>query len=289
MSTALTTGRKFDPTFYGLHTNQQVLALCLAVVLLFVFMASVRLFGIDTANDICKILGLAEIGFGIYIGRSQSRLYHFECTWRFILSMFRGTDHIEKHADGGLEKTKDFSYIKWIHKGGFIEYFYKAKTRPHNWGAIYWLDAFDPETLKTFLMETTKLFQGLPDKTVLKTSVNIRNDLKDYSEPITIQLQNNDMPKIVRESMVEHEKFIKQAQIKNYENYMLVLIDYTSSKKKAIKTLDIACDSISKVLKEDMKIENHRLASAGEVREAFFGQVTFNVHQKRRFTDDVQI
>jgi hypothetical protein len=289
MSAPLTTGRKFDPTFCGLHTNQQVLALALLVILLFVFMTSVRIVGIDQANKICLLVGFIEFGFGLYIGRSQSRLYHFECTWRFILSMVAGTDHIEKYAKTGMKKTKKFSYIKWIHKGGFIEYFHEAKTRPHNWGMIIWLDAFEPEVLNTFINDAARMFQGVPDKTVIKTSVNIRNDLQDYAEPITIQLQENDMPQIVRESMMEHEKLIKHAQIKNYENYMLIMIDYTSSKKKAIKRLDIAANTISKVLREDLDIENHRLATVGEVREAFFGQVTYNVHQKRRFEEDVSI
>jgi hypothetical protein len=242
----------------------------------------------DTAHIICLVFGLIETGLGFYIGRSQSRLYHFECTWRFIFSMVSKTSYIEKYGDNGLQKSKEFSYIKWIHDGGFIEFFHYPKKRPHNWGVIIWLDAFDPESLKTFILNTQNMLIGLPDKTVLKTSVNIRNDLQDYSEPITIQLQENDMPTIVRESMIEHEKYIKMAQIKNYENYMMVLIDYTASKKKAIKLLKITINSISGVLRE-MEIDNHVLASAGEVREAFYGQVTFNVHQKRRLADDVTI
>lgn len=288
MSDPLTTGRKFNPTFYGLHQNQQILAGSLLFIEMCIFMISHRLLGIGLTYRICLVTGIILLGFGVYVGRSQTRLYRFECTWRFILSMAIGETHIEKFSEGGLKKAKDFAYLKWIHRGGFIEYFYDPKKRPHNWGAIIWLDAFDPENLQAFMLEVQRMLMGLKDKTVLKTSVNIRNDLRDYAEPITIMLQQNDMPEIVRESMMEHEQLIKTAQIKNYENYMLVLIDYTASKNKAIKTLKITLNSISEVLRA-MDIENHQLESAAEVREAFFGQVTYNVHQARKVNDDVLI
>jgi len=119
---------------------------------------------------------------------------------------------------------------------------------------------------------------GLPDRTLIKTTMKVRSDLTDYSEPIKVELRKNRIPQIVRESMYEHQQICEQADEKSYSNHMLVLIDYTASAEKAKHTLDIVLHAVSEVL-DDMAIGNRRLTTEDEIFEMFYGDITFNFHR----------
>lgn len=240
-----------------------------------------------TTNMVAIALAFIETGIFFYVGRSQSRLYRFECFMRFLLSFQFGTDSIEKHSEKGLKNAQDFSHIKKVHTGGYIEYI-PSKERPNNFGGIIKLKAFSPEKLKNFTDNVERMIIGIPDRSTLKTVITIRKDLNDFSLPLQNQLNDMSLPKIVRESGIECKTFITQANNKSYENYMLVLIPYTASKKEAKQKLDITLNSVSKIL-TDMKLDNEVLKTIPAIKEAFFSQITYNFHSSRRFSDDVKI
>jgi hypothetical protein len=285
----LTTSRPFELTFYGLHRNQQLLAGLLLIPLFSIYIIGNKFmpWSYHTVNTIAEIVFVIEALIFFYIGRSETRLYKCERFFRFMGSLYFNTDSVEKYAEGGLKRAQDFSHIKKVHRGGYIEYI-PTKERPNNFGGIINLHAFSPENLKNFTQNAERMIIGVPDRSVLKTSINIRKDIKDLSMPLQIQLTDESLPPIVRKSIIECKTFIKQANNKSYENYMLVLIPYIANEKIAKQTLDITLDSISKVL-TDMKIKNEVLKTIPEIKEAFFSQVTYNIHQSRRVADDVKI
>lgn len=278
-SIPLTVTRKIDISFYSLRKNQQYLVMFLLFLLSLTLMIGVRTIGYNLTNKIVLVQTIIEALVFFYIGRSPARLYRCERFVRFLYFMQTGADTVEKFAEKGLKKVRDVSNIKKIHFGGFVEYFY-SKTRPHNWSVFFELQAFKPDSIVSFLRSTEKMFTGLPDRSAVKTTMTIRNDLKDYAEPIKNELNKEGMPQIVRQSMYEHQKFIESANIKTYGNYLIFYLPYTASKKEAIKNLKIASKNISRSLREN-KIKHKRLKYAWQIRKVFHGVITYNYHDSR--------
>lgn len=285
----MTTSRPFELTFYGLHKNQQILFGILLIPLFSVYIIGNQFlpWSYHTINHVAAIVFVIESCIFFHIGRSEQRLYLFERWLRFIISLYRGTDSVEKYSENGLKQARDFSYMKKIHTGGYIEYI-PTKERPNNFGGIIKLNAFSPENLKNFTENVERMLKGVPDRSTLKTTINIRKDLKDLTLPLQVQLNDESLPQVVRQSIIECKTFIKQANNKSYENYMLVLIPYTANEKLAKQTLDITLNAISEVLIE-MKIGNEILTTIPKIKEAFFSQITYNIHQSGRFVEDVKI
>ncbi len=275
-STPLTITRKIDITFYSLRKNQQYLLMFLLFLLSLTLLIGIRLVGYSLTNKIALVQAVIEVLVFLYIGRSPARLYRFEKYFRFLVSMQTGEDTVEKYAEKGLKKVRDVSNIKKIHFGGFVEYFY-SKKKPNNWAVFFELQAFKPDKIVSFLQQTEKMFMGLEDGAVLKTTMTVRDDLKDYAEPIKSALNKDQMPLIVRQSMYEHQEYIKNAKIKTYGNYMVYYLPYTASKKEATKKLKIASKNISRALR-DNKIKHKRLKWAWQIHKVFHGVVTYNYH-----------
>lgn len=273
----LTVSRKFDPTVYGLHKNQQSLLMKLAVVLMFFFWGGVFTVGLDLAVKASAVLAGIELLFFMWIGGSPSNLYHFECWCRFLKSIYKGEDYIEKHGANGMQKARHLTHIKKIHDGKYIEYFF-TKVRPHNWGVMLRLDSFQPDDLEQFALNVERMLIGNPDKTLIKTFLHVRSDLTDYAEPIRKELQRNRIPQIVRDSMFEFQLMCEAADSKSFENHMLVLIDYTANAERAMGKLDIIVNSIQEIL-NDMEIGNEILNSEEKILGMFYGHVTYGVHQ----------
>jgi hypothetical protein len=279
MSVPLTTSRKFDPTIYGLQKNQQILILILCLPLSFTFIVGCLAFGVGTGFRLSMFALAVDIIIFILIGMNPANLYHFECTLRFLKDIKTGNDFIFKHGKKGIQKAKNLFHIKKIHSDGSIE-FTNTKQRPQNFGSIIELKTFSPEDMEVFSENAERMLIGLPDRTLIKTTMKVRSDLNDYSEPIKAELRKNRVPQIVRESMHQHQIICEQADEKSYTNHMLVLIDYTASAEKARHMLDIVLHAISEVL-DDMEIGNRRLTSQDEILEMFYGDITFNIHGMR--------
>ena len=285
-STPLTVTRKIDVTFYSMRKNQQYLLLFLLFLLSITLLVGSRTVGYHLTNKIVLAQTIIEALVFLYIGRSSARLYKFERYIRFLMLMQSGEDTIEKFSEKGLKKVRDVSNIKKIHFLGFVEYFH-SKKRPNNWAIFYELQAFKPDKIVPFLQSVEKMFTGLMDQSVLKSTLTIRNDLKDYAEPIKIELNKEGMPSIVRQSLYEHQKFIETANIKTYGNYLVYYLPYTASKKVAIQNLKIASKNISRALK-DNKIKHKRLKWAWQIHKVFHSVITYNYHDSRdgRFEDE---
>lgn len=278
-SIPLTVTRNIDITFYTLRKNQQYLLMFLLFLLSMTFLVGITTIGHTLTNKIASVQIVLEALVFYYIGRSPARLYRCERLVRFLYYMQTGQDTVEKFAENGLKKVRDVSNIKKIHFSGFVEYFY-SKKRPHNWAVFFELQAFKPDSMVSFLKSVEKMFTGLPDRSAVKTTMTIRNDIKDFAEPIKNELNKEGMPLIVRQSMYEHQKYIESANIKTYGNYLVFYLPYTASKKEAIKNLKIASKNISRALREN-KIKHKRLKWAWQIHKVFNGVITYNYHDSR--------
>lgn len=278
--TPMTGNRNFDPTVLGLHKNQQLLLFILIFPLMGCFLLGTFVLGSHLGVYVSIGFAALEAIFFLAVGRSTASLYHFERNLRFLWSVHRGTDYINKYGNRGIQKARSLTHIKKIHKGGYIEYFFD-QTRPHNWGGIISLKTFTPEDLEVFKVNVERMWIGLPDHSIIKTTLKVRSDLTDHAESIRKELGKEGLPQIIRESMDEHRIMCELANEKSYENHMLVLLSYSASPDGAKHQLDIMIKTITEIL-EGMKIGCRRLEIQEEIEDMFFGDITFNVHGLRR-------
>ncbi|MDD4588934.1 MAG: hypothetical protein PHG06_00695 [Parabacteroides sp.] len=274
--TPLTTSRKFDPTYYGLQKNQQEFAVLLCIPLVLLFLIGMYVLGPDITVKLCEGLFIIEALIFIKVARSAADLYHFECTIRFLKSIKKGDDFIEKHGKFGVEKARGFTHLKKIHEGKYVEFYY-TKERPHNWSTFIKIDSISPENLVQFADSIEKLFIGFPDKTVIKTILQLRSDNTDYAEPIRAELKRDRIPQVVRESMFELQGLCEEAEQKSYICHMQILLDYTQSFEKAKKTLDIITNNISECLGM-LKVGNEILKTDDEILDMYYSMITYGVH-----------
>ena len=274
--TPLTTSRQFNPTYYGLHKNQQDFAVVLAVPPVILFLIGMYTVGPELTVKACGILVFLEVLLFIKVAKSTADLYHFECTIRFLKSIKKGEDYIEKHGKFGMERARSLTHLKKIHEGKYAEFFF-TKERPHNWSTFIEIESISPENIAQFAETIEKLFIGFPDKTIIKTVLQLRSDSKDYAEPIRMELKRDRIPQIVRESMYELQVLCEQADQKRYTCHMQILIDYTQSFEKAKKTLDIITSNISDCL-DMLKVGNKVLKTNDEILEMYYSLITYGVH-----------
>lgn len=281
MSTAPMSGnRNFNPTVLGLHQNQQLLVFILIFPLMGCFLLSIFILGSHLGVYVSIGFGILEILFFLAVGRSTASLYHFERNLRFMWSVHRGTDYINKYGHHGIQKARSLTHIKKVHTGGYIEYFFD-RERPHNWGGIIHLRTFTPDDLEVFKVNVERMLVGLPDHSIIKTTLKVRSDLTDHAESIRKELGKEGLPQIIRESMDEHRIMCELANEKSYENHMLVLLSYNASPDGAMHQLDIMIETIIEIL-EGMKIGCTRLQTPEAIEDMFYGDITFNVHGLRR-------
>lgn len=281
MSTAATSGnRNFDPTVLGLHQNQQFLLFILIFPLMGCFVLSIFTLGSHLGVYVSIGFGFLELLFFLAVGRNTASLYHFERNLRFMWSVHLGTDYINKYGHHGIQKARSLTHIKKVHKGGYIEYFFD-RDRPHNWGGIIHLNTFTPDDLEVFKANVERMCVGLPDHSIIKTTLKVRSDLTDHAESIRKELGKEGLPQIIRESMDEHRIMCELANEKSYENHMLVLLSYNASPEGAMHKLDIMIQTITEIL-EGMKIGCTRLETPEAIEDMFYGDITFNVHGLRR-------
>jgi len=280
-TTPMSGNRNFDPTVLGLHQNQQLLVFILMFPLMACFLISIFVIGPHWGVYVSIGFAVLEILFFMLVGRTNQTLYYFERNLRFMWSIHRGTDYINKYGFNGIPKARSLTHIKKIHGGGIVEFFY-TQARPHRWGSILFLKAFKPEDYEIFKVNVERMLIGLPDGTIIKTTLKVRSDLTDHAEPIRRELGKEGLPQIIRESMNEHMHMCELANEKSYENHMLVLLPYTASDEVAKHQLGILTKNIMEIL-EGMKIYCRRLETEAEIIDMFYGDITFNVHGLRRF------
>jgi hypothetical protein len=237
-----------------------------------------------TTNTIVAGQAGVELAIFLYVGWDANRLHTCKCFLKFLWLIQTEMDFVERFAQGSLKKIKALTHIKKIHWGGYIEYDY-ASERPHNWAIIFELETFTPDSMAKFLKGVERLIRGMRVKSALKTTMTVRDDLRDYTAPIREGLNKDEAPKIVRQAMHEHKVYVETAQIKSYGNYMVYYLPYTPSKKEAKMELDLAANNLHEVLKE-MGIKHRRLRFSWQIYSIFFSVLTYLTPQVRRATDE---
>ena len=281
MSTPLSTSRKIDLTLWGLHKNQQGLAAILLFILAIVYFSVSFTINTILAYKVSIVFLVVELVFFLIVGSNATVLYHFECALRFLISVSKGTNFIEKHGENGEQKARDLTHIQKVHDRGYIQYHVGKlfhRKRSHNWGVMLELKGFQPDDLDQFALNLERVLISLPDKTLIKTFLHVRSDLTDYAEPLREELRKNRIPQIVRDSMFEFQLMCEESDAKSFENHMLILLDYTASPTKAKDRLDIIVKTVQEIL-TDMEIGSRVLQTEDEILNMFYGHITYNVHQ----------
>jgi hypothetical protein len=245
--------------------------------------------GPEIGIEIAAVVMLIEAVFFFFVGRNSDHFYHFLCTLGFLASIHKGDDYIYKHEEykGNFlfrkikewvlyKKIKELTRIKKIHNGKYIEFIYSKKT-PNNFGALIELKTYQPEDLEAYAENVERMIMGQGDKSMIITSLTVRSDLTDYAKPIKDELKRNRIPPIVRDSMYEHQQMCEMADEKSYKNHMLVLIPYTANVKKAMHSLDIAVDSICRIL-EELGIGFEWLDTKEKIIRMYNEDLTYNIH-----------
>jgi hypothetical protein len=274
--TPITTSRQFDPTYYGYQKNQQEFAVVLAIPLVLLIFFGLYIVGPDLTTKACGVLFVLEVLLFIKVAKTPADLYHFECCIRFLRSIRSGEDYIEKHGKLGDEKARSLTHLKKIHDGKYAEFYY-TKERPHNWSSFLCIHSISPEDLQKFANLVEILFMGFPDKTIIKTVLQLRSDSTDYAEPIRAELKKDRIPQVVRESMFELQQLCEQADQKKYTCHMQILLDYTQNPEKAKRTLDIITINIHDCL-NFLKVDNNVLEKEEDILEMYYSLITYGVH-----------
>jgi hypothetical protein len=274
--TPITTSRQFDPTYYGFQKNQQEFAVVLCIPLVVLFFLGMYIIGPELTVRACGTLLVLEVLLFIKVAKTPADLYHFECWMRFLRSIKNGEDRIIKHGKLGDEGARSLTHIKKIHDGKYVE-FYFTKERPHNWSSFLRIHSISPEDLQKFANLVEILFMGFPDKTIIRTVLQLRSDSTDYAEPIRAELKKDRIPKVVRESMFELQQLCEVADQKKYTCHMQILLDYTQSPEKAKRTLDIITNNIHDCL-DFLKVGNNILTREEDILEMYYSMITYGVH-----------
>jgi len=281
---ATTITRMFDPTIWGLRKNQLVVFFAAAGITALYLILKVILFNNSLFFSVPGgAVVIASWLFFMSVGLNRDRLYQFERRVWFMFSMTQGDELIQKYSDKDELKTRNFSHIKNIFKGGQTEFHTDAwgNGKSNNWGTYLKLFAYSPESLDVFFSNAERTLSSVPDGTIIKTILEARRSTGDPAAPFRKELKKEKLHPVIREICYEQIELCQNSNSKTYVTHLAFIIPYETNRKEAFKTLESISYSIHKVLKE-MEIESERLDTPEKVDSMFDGMITHNLHIVRR-------
>ena len=283
--TPTTITRMFDPTVWGLRTNQlRIFFACAIATAIYVMCSRVLIPDSLFVDVIGGVIVIALWLFFVFVGLNRIALYNFERRIMFLISRCQGEEQIRKYNEKDWYKVKNFSRIKNIYKGGYTE-FWPIANKGHNWGIFLELFAYKPEDLDVFFSNAERTLTGVPANTIIKTVLKARKTTGDEGEQFKKELKKEKQIPILRDICYEQSLLCAKTDSKTYETHMGFIIPYTTNKEEAFRTLDNIADSVKKSLKLEVGIESRRLENEDEVLEMFAGMISHNTHIERRYLD----
>lgn len=277
--------RMFDPTVWGLRTNQLRIFFACAIATAIYVMCSRVLIPDSLFVDVTGgVIVIALWLFFVFVGLNRIALYNFERRIMFLISRCQGEEQIRKYNEKDWYKVKNFSRIKNIFKGGYTE-FWPIANKGHNWGIFLELFAYKPEDLDVFFSNAERTLTGVPANTIIKTVLKARKTTGDEGEQFKKELKKEKQIPILRDICYEQSLLCAKTDSKTYKTHMGFIIPYTTNKEEAFRTLDNIADSVKKSLKLEVGIESRRLENEDEVLEMFAGMISHNTHIERRYLD----
>ena len=272
--------RMFDPTVWGLRTNQlRIFFACAIVTALYAAFSRILLPDSLFVAVVGGLIVVACWAFFVFVGLNRIALYNFERRVMFLISRFQGEERIWKYNEKDWRKVKNFSRIKNIFKGGFTE-FWPVVNQGHNWGIYLELFACKPEDLDVFFANSEMTLTGVPANTIIKTVIKARKSTGDAGEQFKKELKKEKQIPLLRDICYEQAELCGKTDSKSYETHMGFIIPYTTKKEDAFLTLDNIADSVKKALKMQ-GIESKRLETEEEVLIMFGGMISHNTHEGR--------
>jgi len=275
--------RMFDPTLWGLRKNQLCVLFFAGIITAFLAIMKAVVFPNSLIFTVTFwILSLAAWAFFVFVGLNREALYYFENYLRFFVSLKQGEELIQKYNEKDENKTKNFTHIKNIFKGGYTEFW--PINKGNNWAIFLELFAFSPEDLEVFESNAERTLSSVPDGTIIKTILKARKSTRDSAEPFKKELKKDNQIPLIRDICYEQAALCENTNSKTYETHMAFIIPYATNREKAFQTLDNVCVAAQTALKEQ-GIENNKLKTEEEVYAMFDGMITHNTHIVRRGID----
>lgn len=277
-STPTTITRMFDPTVWGLKTNQlRIFFACAILTALYAIISRVLIPGILVLDVVGALIVVASWLFFVFVGLNRIALYNFERRVMFVISKAQGEEQIWKYNKKDWNKVKNFSRIKNIFKGGFTE-FWPFENKGNNWGIYLELFACKPENLEVFFANSEMTLTGVPENTYIKTVLKARKSTGDSGEIFKKELKKGKQIPLLRDVCYEQAEICNNSDSKTYETHMGFIIPYTVKKEDACLILENICVSVQKALKQNTGIESKRLETEEEVLNMFAGMISHNTH-----------
>mgnify|MGYP000862952699 CR=1 FL=1 len=273
--------RMFDPTVWGLRSNQlRIFFACAIATALYAVFSRVLIpdsLFIDVAGGVIVI---AFWLFFVFVGLNRIALYNFERRILFLISRGQGEEQIRKYNKKDWLKVKNFSRIKNIFDGGYTE-FWPIANKGHNWAIYLELFACKPEDLDVFFSNSEKTLTGVPANTIIKTVLKARKSTGDAGEQYKQELKKEKQIPLLRDICYEQSELCRKTDSKTYKTHMGFIIPYTTKKEEAFRGLNNICVSVQKSLKLQ-GITSKRLENEDEVLDMFAGMISHNTHVERR-------
>lgn len=272
--------RMFDPTVWGLRTNQlRIFFACAIATALYAIFSRVIITDSLFIDVVGGVITIAFWLFFVVVGLNRIALYNFERRIIFLISRFQGEERIWKYNKKDWHKVKNFSRIKNIFKGGFTE-FWPIANKGHNWAIYLELFACKPEDLDVFFANSEMTLTGVPANTIIKTVLKARKSTGDAGEQFKKELKKEKQIPLLRDICYEQAELCGKTDSKTYETHMGFIIPYTTKKEEAFLTLNNIADSVKKALKMQ-GIDSRRLENEEEVLAMFGGMISHNTHEGR--------
>lgn len=276
--------RMFDPTVWGLRTNQlRIFLACAVVTALYAIISRVLIQDSLLIDVIGGLVVVAVWLFFVFVGLNRIALYNFERRILFLISRGQGEEQIRKYNKKDWYKVKNFSRIKNIFKGGYTE-FWPIANKGHNWAIYLELFACKPEDLDVFFSNSEKSLTGVPANTIIKTVLKARKSTGDAGEQYKKELKKEKQIPLLRDICYEQAELCGKTDSKTYKTHIGFIIPYTTKKEEAFRDLNNICVSVQKSLKLQ-GIVSKRLETEDEVLDMFAGMVSHNTHIERRYLD----
>jgi len=230
--------RMFDPTVWGLRTNQlRIFFACAIITALYAIISRV-LIPDSLLVDVIGGLTVAVLWiFFVFIGLNRVALYNFERRILFLISRGQGEEQIRKYNKKDWYKVKIFSRIKNIFDGGYTE-FWPIANKGHNWAIYLELFACKPEDLDVFFSNSEKTLTGVPANTIIKTVLKARKSTGDSGEQYKQELKKEKQIPLLRDICYEQAELCGKTDSKTYKTHMGFIIPYTTKREEAFRDLN---------------------------------------------------
>jgi len=278
--TPTTITRMFDPTVWGLRTNQlRIFFACAILTAFYAVISRVLIPGILVLDVVGALIVVASWMFFVFVGLNRVALYNFERRIIFLISRAQGEEQIRKYNKKDWYKVKLFSRIMNIFEGGYTQFWPVGKG--NNWGIYLELFACKPDDLEVFFANSEMTLTGVPADTIIKTVLKARKNTGDSGAIFKKELKKGKQIPLLRDICYEQAAICDESDSKSYETHMGFIIPYTTKKEDAFLMLDNICVSVQKALKQNIGIESKRLETEEEILNMFAGMISHNTHIMR--------